>query len=307
MLTETTTTATPTTPATWTLQDWCDQPYTLEATLIRQLSDQHHAWLELPYEQRTISTEWVRFLEWEKNGPSDSDWFSVLLHVPTMTRLVTGTGTTRFAHHPSTYDGFFSRPTDDQLAWAREWLAKTMTAMLVAMDAREIAEPQPSAFRAPQHTPWVDIPVVFSSPTSRPIEVRTYARRECAKCNGTGKFARGRSSGDCYTCRGKGCEEQFGKTGVKTKVAAGVKAVAVRPSEFWGTQYRNGYNQPDRDNTRVLVRLEDGRHVSAAVNLLSLDRAPIDPVAKLASMTAIAATTTPGDTRWALAFGTHVY
>jgi hypothetical protein len=65
--------------------------------------------------------------------------------------------------------------------------------------------------------------------------------------------------------------------GVKHK---GVKYDAgLRGEVFWsgsyGHFYRNGYNKPDRENTRVGLRLTTGEKIFVALSALRLDREPM--------------------------------
>lgn len=66
----------------------------------------------------------------------------------------------------------------------------------------------------------------------------------------------------------------------RSKAAGTIPAGSVG-EVFWsgsyGTFYRNGYKQPNRENTRVGLRLRDGSRVFVALSACRLDREPMSP------------------------------
>jgi len=101
----------------------------------------------------------------------------------------------------------------------------------------------------------------------------------CRKCNGTGKWENPRNSADkreCFACRGSGTH----KVG-KAKTEEGKLKYDIIPTDTvgevldwgsFGTFYRNGYNQPNRDNTSVQLRTSEGKVFRATLAKCRMDR-----------------------------------
>ena len=74
-----------------------------------------------------------------------------------------------------------------------------------------------------------------------------------------------------------------------------------------GTFYKDGYNRPDRDNSRALCKLESGEVVFLSLDALRLTREPITFESKLEDTTRWAANLSQRDERWAAPFGVRVF
>jgi len=61
------------------------------------------------------------------------------------------------------------------------------------------------------------------------------------------------------------------KSGETIEAEAGESGAVIWKGAF-GTFYRNGYNKPDRGNTRVGLKLDDGRVIFAGLDKFRLDR-----------------------------------
>lgn len=109
------------------------------------------------------------------------------------------------------------------------------------------------------------------------MQVREHS--PCQKCGGSGKWVNPRNDNDkrdCFSCRGTGqwagdkAKDENGKQKWE-KLPAGLSGVVVKWSSF-GQFYANGYNQPDRHNTSVQLRTDEGKVVRASLSKLRLDR-----------------------------------
>lgn len=275
----------------------CHLPESFDSWLRSQFNAEFKAWEDA--ETPTPSSNWFRMYEWERNGAWDSDWYSVIFHKPTGKLVCYQLGTTRFADHPLRYCGFFGVHTPEVLELAQRELARMAGVAFAAEDQRRVEEPGPAEFKT-----YNEVPVVVTRVCK--VSEKPYTIEPCTKCSGTGRYSRG---GDCFSCDGKGRRERFGKAETKTRrcIEEGTKAVAVRPAEFWGQRYAGGYNQPSRDNTRVLVRLEDGKHVTLSLNALRLDREPATFEAKHAEHLPRCLSTVAGDDRWGILHGLRAW
>ena len=101
----------------------------------------------------------------------------------------------------------------------------------------------------------------------------------CTKCNGTGKWTNPRNpedKRDCFACKGQGTHKvgkakgEDGKLKYETIEAGSVGEVVSFGS--FGTFYRNGYNQPNRGNTSVVLRREDGTLFRASLEKCRMAR-----------------------------------
>lgn len=286
--------STPAAPLTL-VSDICDQPRTFEQALHDQFHVDFCAW-QGDYATPEQEGKWVRLAEFERNGYNDSDWYSLILHVPTGTLMTQGTGTTRFAAPPTMYDGFFGRVTEEHLEVARQKWAEQAARVLVEIDTRNCTAPSVELFK--------QAGVEVTTLRAAHVGTKTVERRTCPKCEGSG--AKGRYK--CGYCKGVGhfdnvhnCKGEGGA--VKAKVAAGARGVTLEPCVSRGTFYRDGYNKPDRGNSRVLVRLESGEIVTLGLDALRLTREPATYADKLAEMIASAKTLNLGDMRWFRPYG----
>ena len=279
-----------------------DHPWTFERTVEHQLHTELMAWRVAG--EQAPSTNWVRLLEWERNGPNDSDWYSVVMHRPSGHMFTVESGTTRFANALHVFTGFFAPLTDADLVAARKTWAEMSARYLCAVDKRECEEPQPHVFKQ------VGVEVTLLRKAN--VEVR--ATEPCRKCNGSGRYT-GRREGACFACDGLGFKlakkpskgSDTPAKPAKIKIEAGARATTLAPSEAWGTFYKGGYNRPDRNNSRALCKLESGEVVFLSLDALRLTREPITFESKLEDTTRWAANLSQRDERWAAPFGVRVF
>lgn len=102
---------------------------------------------------------------------------------------------------------------------------------------------------------------------------------DCDKCGGSGNWTNPRNDADkreCFACKGSGVKRgpklktEDGKPKWE-KIPAGTTGMVIRWGSF-GTFYRNGYNQPNPDNTSVQFRTDEGKVVRSTLKNLRMDR-----------------------------------
>jgi len=202
----------------------------------------------------------------ERNGYHDSYFFDVCYDDANDDIVSVEVGSTAYA------GGTSNRPaTANAVLAARKVLARKIHAQL----------------RAAEHNK------VFVSNDVRPgqrvrllVELRNQRKESvaCDRCEGSGKWVNPRNRHDvrgCFTCSSSG--QKPGKAAVKD--AKGKIVYDVYPADTsgvvidckaYGQFYRNGYNQPGRENRTVKFRTDDGRMVKAPLAKLRLDREPMD-------------------------------
>jgi hypothetical protein len=206
--------------------------------------------------------------EWEYNGRDDSDWYAVVYDDEKDSLYRIETGTTRFAE--ALHIGPpRQKPTDEIMERAKAALQKMTVPFLISREKQRVEEPYQSLVKGAK---------VRLSSTARIAKKETTI---CQKCNGSGHWVNPKNENDkrtCFACNGAGF-----KTGKAQKNANGKNDWTfleegligeVLDTQVWGTFYRNGYNRPDRSNTRVLVKFETGETHWVGANRLRLDEEP---------------------------------
>lgn len=202
-----------------------------------------------------------KLTEWEHNGYDDSDWYAVVYddEKDELDRVLTGT--TRFADALHCGPKMFS-PTPEIMEKARAANIKMMLPTLIQREHNRVMEP---------YNDLVPGAIVKMTAGSKVMEKQI---NPCQKCNGSGKWINPKNENDkreCFGCHGHGILE-----GDKIKDASGKQKYIhilegmvgeVVDSKVWGTFYKNGYNRPNRENTRVLVKFVHGTFWVAAKNL----------------------------------------
>lgn len=153
---------------------------------------------------------------WECNGYDDSDWYGVYFDTADGRLHKTELGTTR-AHCAIGFSEEFFLPTPEVVELARQALVPLIFDVLRRAEDRDVLIPQP--FNVKQGRAFrLLVPHSF------------YQKAD-------GGFAK----------------DEKGKR-VKVTIPAGAVVVArADGAEFFGVQYRNGYNKPNRENTTVSV------------------------------------------------------
>lgn len=190
-----------------------------------------------------------KLLWWEENGYHDSYFYGVAYDDATNTLEKVGLGATAYSGGIG-FDDTYALPTPEALESARKLLAQHIFETLSHAEWSDVNQPKPAAIRA-----GVDL---------RMLEDHSFYRKQtvpCPKCGGTGLYGTDRK---CFSCDGWGARasKEFMKdpvTGkrVKVLIPSGKRLVAMGNAIFFGTEYRNGYNHPDRTNTFVPVFFSD--------------------------------------------------
>lgn len=218
--------------------------------------------------------------DWEINGYNDSDFICSYYDDATKTIGFYEYGTTRFVA-PSNIginadgtttvvvDGDVLRmPTAELVEKARLVLADRIFDKLKTADRRLVDEPDVS-----------DLVAGLRVRLTSKARMQLRETSSCTKCGGSGKWVNPRNDKDrrdCFTCKGSGT-----LVGNKLKNADGKQTYRELPAGLvgevveWGSFgqfYARGYNQPNRDNTTVQFRTNDGEVVRASLNKLRLNR-----------------------------------
>jgi hypothetical protein len=147
---------------------------------------------------------------------------------------------------------WFLSPTVEVVEAARKLLEEKAFQGLTIVDKRLRDEPGPE-----------DLVKGMTLRLTAAVRNQVSLTEPCRKCAGTGKWENPRNSADkreCFACRGTGTH----KVG-KVKTEAGKLKYDTIPADTvgmvvdwgsFGTFYRNGYNQPNRENTSVQLRIQ---------------------------------------------------
>lgn len=220
--------------------------------------------------------------EWEHSRYDDSDFYTVVYDSEKDECRRYETWTTRFPSGSSP----LPQLTPEIAPKALSALARVYQERLTRRITRQITEPEPSELKQGMR-------VRFSTDHRCMRKDKTIAREECSKCGGSGKWTNPYKPSDvrqCFACTGEG--ERNRTKRVRAKDADGsqawesIKTGACGEIIAWttfGTFYRNGHNRPNRSNTTVYVRLDDGREVQAPLAKLQEDR-EIPPGDKIRAM-----------------------
>lgn len=216
--------------------------------------------------------------EWEHNGHDDSDWYAVVYNDETDALDRVTTGTTRFAEALHCGPAMLA-PTPEVMVKAKAALARLLLASMQHVETVRVNEPGPEDIQKGARVRFL---------VDHSCMMKDAQKGVCPKCKGSKCWTNPRNSADqrpCFGCKGTGevTTEYVKRKGADGKqewhrIAAGATG-EVRWSKAYGTFYRNGYNQPCRHNTTVLVVLDDGREVKAPLSKLRLDREIVDMAA----------------------------
>lgn len=157
--------------------------------------------------------------------------------------------------------------TPEMVERARRVLARALFATIIERDRVKRDEVEP------EEIVEGDRMVLTEKCRHRPLNFKP-----CAKCNGTGKWVNPRKETDkreCFYCEGAG--EVKVKSTVPTKeqgwvtVPVGTTGTVINFSSY-GQFYARGYNSPNRGNTTVTLRSDDGTYFRAKLEKLRADR-----------------------------------
>lgn len=229
--------------------------------------------------------------DWEHSMYDDSDWHCVVYNDVTDRLERVMTGTTRFACGTSGNGGEIPM-TDEMRPRAMAALVALYLDAFTRAEERNVNEPSIKLLLR-------GVKVRLSAAHKCQRKAKSVEAVTCEKCSGSGAWVNPRRSSDrreCFACKGTGKGQKVTRAKVtgengKTeweRIEAGAVGTVQGQATF-GTFYRNGYNQPDRNNTTVYVILDDGREIRCPAAKLRLDREMVDGAALLARATERAA------------------
>lgn len=194
----------------------------------------------------------------ERNRYDDSDYLAIVWDAEI--------GAPREVLYASTRFGGDGSATVDATPEIRSCYEGWIAAQRAAKEEARKASPMPDDLRVGARVSWL-----------RESKSQAKSVSPCAKCAGEGCWINPRNTADrrpCFGCNGQGTVtgaklvDDKGKA-IWNKIAKGTEGEVIDWTSF-GTFYRSGYNQPNRDNTSVKVKLDDGRTVSATLAALRL-------------------------------------
>ncbi len=216
--------------------------------------------------------------DWEVNGYSDSDFWCTYYNTEDKTVHACEYGSTRYAGARTIgWNGNVSTvvingehalaPTAEIVEEARQWLEGHIFERMVELDKRLVDEPNVEDLH-----PGLEVRLLAD------CKMQVNETEKCLKCGGSGHWTNPRNSADkrdCFGCKGTGThvsgkKKVDGKL-VYDKLSLGTHGSVVDWRSF-GKFYSNGYNKPNRHNTSVQFRLEDGKVVRASLEKLRLHR-----------------------------------
>lgn len=211
--------------------------------------------------------------EWEHNGPDDSDWYVVVYDSEKNKLHRVCTGTTRFANALPQKNPY-PLPTPEITEKAKQILTDMAFEKFSNHENGRVSRPHPESL-----TEGMELRVTENFKCM----IKENEVSPCNKCNGTKQWINPRNSMDkrmCFACKGTG-EVKSNFTRKKNsegkqewhKVSIGTIGKVIRWDTF-GTFYANGYNKPGRNNTTVILQLEDGREVKCILEKLRLNEEP---------------------------------
>ena len=219
--------------------------------------------------------------DWEINGYDDSDFMCTYFDTTDNAVHTHCYGTTRCAAPTMigwSSDGVSSvvirgeaclAPTKEIVEQARLWMEEYIFGTLERADAR-----------------LVDTPDVKDLHEGLEVRLLSACRMQlketeaCLKCAGTGKWTNPKNAidqRDCFGCKGTGQhitgkkKDANGKLTYE-KLVAGMHGIVVDWRSFGKFYGDRGYNKPDRYNTTVQFKLDDGRVVRASLEKIRLHR-----------------------------------
>lgn len=216
-------------------------------------------------------------VDWEHSQYDDSDWYCVAYDPETDSLLRVLTGSTRFPG--LNFGQSVVQPMTPEMQVKATAALENLYFSIILKGDRLVCE-QPDIKFLTSGTA-----VRFSEAYKCMKKETTATEEKCNRCtDNPGKWINPRNTKDvrdCLRCSGTGKVQLTSRHRVKTdgkqeweKIEAGTKATVLGQTSY-GKFYRKGYNQPDRDNTTVYLRLEDGREVQATASKLRLDREPM--------------------------------
>lgn len=218
--------------------------------------------------------------DWEINGYDDSDFMCTYYDDVADVIGAHCYGTTRAAAPTMigiSADGTTSveirgevlrLPTKEIVERARLKLEDHIFGLLTLQEERRVMEPDVG-----------DLQMGLRVRLKQNVRNQLSSEVQCEKCAGSGKWTNPRNEHDkreCFSCKGAGVRKgpklkgDDGKLKYET-LPAGLSGIVFKWGSF-GTFYRNGYNQPNQDNTTVQFRTDDGKARRATLKNLRLDR-----------------------------------
>lgn len=222
--------------------------------------------------------------DWEHSQYDDSDFYCVAYNPETDSLHRIQTYTTRYACGHRTG---LAAMTPEMLPRAVAALARLYEASLTHEE--KMRAEQPTIVTLTRGTA-----VRFLAAHRCMVKDAARVEVECPKCQGRGKWINPRNAADerpCFACDGSGKAKRTVRTRAKGadgkqawhEIPEGTAAEVLGQATF-GTFFRKGYNQPDRSNTTVYLRLADGTEVQAPAAKLRLAAEP--PTARAIQATA---------------------
>ena len=214
--------------------------------------------------------------QWEHNSVNDSDWYSVVYDTETNELRRVETGTTRFAGDCYIGPAIKKEVPPEIRERATVALAALYFDYLKRNNAAHVATPEIDVL-----TVGTRVRVIAKTRSA----VKAFDLEPCIKCSGSGKWINPRNAQDareCFACKGTGnhkanfrkVQGEYGKQ-VWNHIEAGTVGTVVGEVRSYGKFYRNGYNRPDRSNSTVAVKLDDGRELAIGCSKLRLDCEPL--------------------------------
>lgn len=194
-----------------------------------------------------------KLADWEDNGYHDSYFYGVLFDTEKGELVKVSLGSTAYGGGYG-FDADVALPTPEVLELARLELAKGIFKTLRTQEDMDVLTPRPCNVKKDR--------------TFRLLEPHSFYVKEtgpCPKCYGSGHWVNPHNKDDvrdCFACKGTGevagkgafKKDENGKR-VKVTLPAGTVLVALFDRvNFFGTEYRNGYNHPSRENSSVTFR-----------------------------------------------------
>jgi hypothetical protein len=204
-----------------------------------------------------------KMCDWEHNGHDDSDWYAVVYddEKDTLDRVCTGTTRAANALH---IGPVMEKPTPEIIERAKKANLRQQLPLLMMKERDRVEKP---------------FPFEPGSKVRLLADCRVMKKRviPCDKCSGSGNWINPRNAADkrkCFACKGTGSHP-----GERVKVDGHQEWINLKEgmtgevvdSAAWGTFYRNGYNKPNRYNTRVQLRMSTGEILWVAGGNLRLD------------------------------------
>ncbi len=210
-----------------------------------------------------------KLCEWEINGYSDSDWILMVYDDETNSIKSLTIGTTRFAGcaahgYQICYEcaGSPISPTQEIIEKARLVLKDFLFQRIKRLNYLSVMEPE-------DVNPGDKVQLLIDHKN------QAFEYKKCENCiNGQWINPKNpQDKRDCFSCYGegeiKGNKLKQNNKLVWLKYSAGLTGT-VKSCRAYGTFYKNGYNQPGRDNKTVIFVTENNKIVRAPLSKLRL-------------------------------------